>query len=330
MKFVVIAVCFGLFFVSVVSIYGDAGKGGGEIQVLKSADQDRPVGERIVNQQKLPQVKCNSGITILDEGFESGDAPGWIAYDLDQDGNGWGIYQQSVNPGFEIAHSGDFGAGIEYNPAGNDDWLITPQLYLPADSSITFEFWANSQDPSYLEDFNVKVSATGYEPENYTNLIAEVRNVPDDWTHYSYDLSAFAGDSVYITVQCVSVDEFYLFVDDFLCTAGSVGIGEEPSHAALPRAFNLHQNCPNPFNPSTTIAIDVPDVSGEKQQVEVTVYDIRGRQVRTLISSELEPGSYRLHWDGRDDRGESVSSGIYFYTLETREETFTRKMMILK
>jgi hypothetical protein len=324
-----IVVCFSVLCMLTASIHGDEVKGG-EIQVLKSNHQNGPVGEMVDQYQKRPQVKYNSAITLLDEGFESGSAPGWTAYDNDGDGEGWSVYSESANPGFEIAHSGDFGAGILYNPAGNDDWLITPSMVLPADSSVAFEFWANSQDPSYLEDFNVKVSTTGFEIVDFTNLVAEVRSVPDDWTQYSYDLSSFAGDTIYVAVQCVSVDEFYLFVDDFLCTASSVGIGEDPPHAMVPRGFNLHQNYPNPFNPSTTITIDIPGVSGEKQHVEVTIYDIRGRRVKTLVDSDLESGNHRIHWNGRNEKGESASSGIYLYTLKTQKETFTRKMTVLK
>jgi hypothetical protein len=103
--------------------------------------------------------------------------------------------------------------------------------------------------------------------------------------------------------------------------------GNEPD---IPRSISLSQNYPNPFNPNTTISLDIPGVSGEKQHVEVTVYDIRGRCVRMLIDSDLEPGSHKIHWNGQNSNGESVSSGIYLYTLKTGEGTFTRKMTVLK
>jgi hypothetical protein len=102
------------------------------------------------------------------------------------------------------------------------------------------------------------------------------------------------------------------------------------SQSGLPKVYSLSQNYPNPFNPSTTIAFDIPAISGEKQFVNLTVYDIRGRCVRTLINSDLEPGSHKIRWNGRDDRGQSVASGIYLYTLKAGEEIFTRKMIVLK
>ncbi len=118
---------------------------------------------------------------------------------------------------------------------------------------------------------------------------------------------------------------------------GSVVAGETDRDGAglavqssIPKALALSQNYPNPFNPSTTIAFDIPGTQGEGQHVEVTVYDIRGRRVTTLIGEDLEPGSYRLYWDGRDDRGERVSSGIYLYILRAGDRTFTRKMTVIK
>jgi parallel beta-helix repeat protein/predicted outer membrane repeat protein len=112
-----------------------------------------------------------------------------------------------------------------------------------------------------------------------------------------------------------------------------VSIGEEggiPNIISLPKAFNLYQNYPNPFNPSTTIAFDITGNAGMQQLVTLTIYDIRGRLVRKLVDQEKESGRYQVHWDGRDDVGQAVSSGIYLYTLKAGEERFTRKMTFLK
>jgi parallel beta-helix repeat protein len=103
------------------------------------------------------------------------------------------------------------------------------------------------------------------------------------------------------------------------------------SNAALyPRTFNLFQNFPNPFNPSTTISFNISNTINKRQRVNLNIYDIRGRLVSSLIDSDLEPGTHKIHWDGRNDRGVSVSSGIYLYQLKSGGETFTRKMTVLK
>jgi hypothetical protein len=112
---------------------------------------------------------------------------------------------------------------------------------------------------------------------------------------------------------------------------GMVGISDnKPPSLELPRSWALSQNYPNPFNPSTTIAFDVPETLNQAHSVNLTIYDIRGRCIRTLIDSELESGSHKIHWNGRNNLGESVASGIYLYTLKAADERFTRKMTILK
>jgi flagellar hook assembly protein FlgD len=114
-----------------------------------------------------------------------------------------------------------------------------------------------------------------------------------------------------------------------------VGDGGEPSpglsgESTLPKVFSLSQNYPNPFNPTTTITIDVPGERGEKQPVNLMIYDIRGRHVKTLIDSELEAGIHRIVWDGRNERGQRVTSGVYLYIMRGGGKTYTRKMVSVK
>jgi aminopeptidase N len=110
-----------------------------------------------------------------------------------------------------------------------------------------------------------------------------------------------------------------------------VDVGDTPpSGSDLPKSYSLSQNYPNPFNPSTTIAFNLPGTPGERQHVDLTIYDIRGRRVKTLVDSDLEPGSHKIYWNGRDSKGEPVSSGIYMYTFKAGNKTLTRKMTVLK
>ncbi len=100
--------------------------------------------------------------------------------------------------------------------------------------------------------------------------------------------------------------------------------------ATIPENFQLHPNFPNPFNPTTTIHFDVPAVSTGKIKVQLKVYDILGREVRTLIDEEMEPGSYSVQWDGRNNNGTRVSSGVYLYRMKSNGFISTRKMVLLK
>ncbi len=111
----------------------------------------------------------------------------------------------------------------------------------------------------------------------------------------------------------------------------STTIIEDPRESSgIPQTLDLEQNRPNPFNPTTIISLNIAGNVGVKQHVNLTIYDIRGRQVKTLIDSELEPGNHRVVWDGRDEKGEQASSGIYLYTLRSAESVYTRKMVMLK
>jgi hypothetical protein len=94
-------------------------------------------------------------------------------------------------------------------------------------------------------------------------------------------------------------------------------------------ALALHQNHPNPFNPRTTIRYDIPgDARGSR--VRLAVYDLQGGLVRTLVDDSQGSGGYSVDWDGSDDRGRRVASGVYFYVLEAAGERLTRKLVLLK
>ena len=89
---------------------------------------------------------------------------------------------------------------------------------------------------------------------------------------------------------------------------------------------SLNQNYPNPFNPSTRIPFAIVRAG----RVVVRIFDVRGAHVATLFDGNLSPGRHSLEWLGRDERGEAVASGMYFYTLTTDGGTLSRKMLVLK
>lgn len=92
------------------------------------------------------------------------------------------------------------------------------------------------------------------------------------------------------------------------------------------RELTLHPNHPNPFNPSTTIRFEIVS----RGRASLRVYDVRGALVRTLFDDERDAGAGSAIWDGRDDGGDVVSSGVYFYRLDAGGESRTRKMVLLK
>ena len=99
---------------------------------------------------------------------------------------------------------------------------------------------------------------------------------------------------------------------------------EEP--AEVPAAFALTPNYPNPFNPSTALSYALP----RSAAVRLAIYDALGRHVRTLVESEQPPGSYTVQWDGRDDAGLPVSSGVYLYRIVAGDFVEARTMLLVK
>jgi hypothetical protein len=110
-------------------------------------------------------------------------------------------------------------------------------------------------------------------------------------------------------------------------------IDREEESASLPKAIHLDQNYPNPFNPLTSIGFDVYSLrfmGGRPVHTNLRVYNLRGQLVRTLLDEEKQPGAHVVTWDGKDQQGEQVSSGIYFYRLQAGDESEVKKMVLLK
>ena len=99
-----------------------------------------------------------------------------------------------------------------------------------------------------------------------------------------------------------------------------------PGDEVPERAFSSY-NFPNPFNPTTTIRYAIPAPGG---RVSLSIYDLSGRRVKTLINTDVAPGTYTATWRGLDDSGRQLGSGVYFYRLEAGGRTLTKKMVLLK
>lgn len=107
---------------------------------------------------------------------------------------------------------------------------------------------------------------------------------------------------------------------------GSAAASFETTVTTPDLSTTLYQNRPNPFNPNTTIPFVVP----ERGHVQLLVFDIQGKRVRTLVDEIMQAGLKRVTWDGRDMHGRLVSTGAYFYQLRTAGEVHTQKMVLLK
>lgn len=249
-----------------------------------------------------------------------------------------------------------------------DDYVPTPYNHLSADwpsiglaadgQSLVVAYTALNPDdvdgtalpPTGYLDIWMTASLdngnTWTEPENVTNPDGTLLGWDDRYpsvAKISLDNAADPGKDVYMVYQSddlagtfvqgventVNMD-YVKFLGVDLAVVGIGGDGNRNLAPDLLRVAALFQNYPNPFNPSTRIGFSVSDRNGEKVEVLLEIYDVRGRLVKVLVEEEREPGSYEVVWNGRDERGRYVWSGIYLYRLESPDFTGLKKMIVLR
>jgi hypothetical protein len=105
--------------------------------------------------------------------------------------------------------------------------------------------------------------------------------------------------------------------------------GVEKLGNSIPKNFSLMQNYPNPFNPETTIEYNLP-AQARAYNVVIRIYNFLGQLVRELVNQEQSAGRYRIVWNGKDNSGHSLASGVYIYTIQAGEFRQAKKMVMLK
>lgn len=155
--------------------------------------------------------------------------------------------------------------------------------------------------------------------------IAPYTGVNDYWPEYSPPQRAYTlretDNSIGSAVLYVSS-----FVQDLYFDASSFTAVDDEVEDKPIRRFSLDQNYPNPFNPITKIEF----VLSKSGQVKIEIFNILGEKVKTLMDQHLKAGRQLVEWDGKDESGEEVASGVYFYRLQTQDFTQTKKMVLIR
>ena len=133
------------------------------------------------------------------------------------------------------------------------------------------------------------------------NVLSESITIQESLQN-GYDITIVAGDEAYVNDMIMNILE------------------------AIPAEYSLSQNYPNPFNPTTKIDFTLP----RSDDVNVTIYNLVGQQIKVLVNSNLEYGYHTVTWNGLDQLGRPVASGVYFSELRTRNFRQTKKMLLLK
>jgi hypothetical protein len=149
-----------------------------------------------------------------------------------------------------------------------------------------------------------------------------------DWTPYTLDIEVPTGvnaKALEVRLHVYARFTGTIYFDDLTVEVVGATTGV-PKGDGLPSTFELGQNYPNPFNPSTKIQYAMP----RDGNITLMIYNVLGQRVRTLVNEARAAGRYEVAWDGKDDLGRSVGSGLYFYRLETGQSALVQKMLMLK
>lgn len=243
-----------------------------------------------------------------------------------------------IGPGVKVATRFDM-------PAGATPQVTTGLLKIYTDinnpiDTVTFHIWADNggvPGADIVTPFKFLPAATLAHPQAFTIIDLRafaIEPTGDFWIgwentstltiNYLYDTPP-----VYNRSYTNTGSAWTLFAGDYHTRAvlGSPPTGiEVPGEDLVPTKFALQQNYPNPFNPSTTIRYQIPRSS----QVRLVIYNLLGQKIRTLINEQKELGYFQAIWNGQNDNGIQVGSGIYFYRFQAGDFLSIKKMMYLK
>jgi hypothetical protein len=226
---------------------------------------------------------------------------------------------------------------LDAHPNGGDVVELRPvDLSGPVGSQVLLSYWYQPQ-------------GTGNAPETGDELYLDFLNDQAQWINIrSYpgrSVAPFANEVIDIGLEDPGSGATF-FYPTFQFRFRNVGSADPISHydhwliddvsldavtgvedgLNVPKFFAVSPNYPNPFNPTTTIVYQLPIAS----DVQLVVYDILGQKIKTIVNERLERGRFKVTWDGRNDAGLSVSSGIYMFRFEAADFTKIHKMTLLK
>ncbi|MEL6822778.1 MAG: FlgD immunoglobulin-like domain containing protein, partial [Calditrichota bacterium] len=292
---------------------------------VTSADNESPVNE---------SVPSGTGLTprtapFMDQFTDAGplDNTRWITDNV------------AITDGAIGEPSGSFSMNLNGNPIGEDivdSWPIN--LEGLENNQVMMSYWyepaGSGNDPEVQDslqlffkndqnEWKLIHAYPGSPFVPFVQVMVDFSSLPADRGNMFHSQFQLRFRSLGSASAVSFFDEWY--VDDVLLDLGiATGIDDEIS--GVINEFKLDANFPNPFNPSTTISYQLP----KQSDVKLTIINTLGQVVRTLVDEAAPAGEYETVWNGLNNAGKQVSSGLYFYRLEAEGFNQTRKMMLLK
>jgi len=281
---------------------------------MPSGAAEAPPGGEVPPPGKTPNL---DKVTAVPGGLEDDSASGSLLVEIGSDRSGWEVVDQ-IYP--RIAGGTRF---LDFSK-----WVPSSDIPFQVKYSWTREYSADALalyryeklDPSGVQPVKM-ISAT----HSHQGDVRAAIEAPDEKT-----MTLVSGEDVDLILSptevasAKSVRRYLLKVQGYYEKADTARLGRVIS--TLPAKFSLEQNYPNPFNPSTRIDYALPVES----DVSLQIFNLLGQLVRTLVSGDRPAGYHSVEWDGRDNSGRLVGSGLYFFRLSTEEFVQTRKMVLLR
>jgi hypothetical protein len=275
-----------------------------------------------------------------------------------------GLYPQ-LKPGAKVSVAGTIWTFINSVPAQHHDryGFVAPTLfdstvvsgmhwsvlYVSGQTADPGTFYESLPDSGYSVDNLIPSAPAGLaaliqghnvelkwdqptDPD--VNYFSVYRSTTSGFTPSPSNRIGYSSGTEFVDSNLVNGSYYYkLTATDFSGNVGGPSVelpisvtSVHEQEGSVPKVFALFQNYPNPFNPVTQIRFSIP----KRAKVEISVYNILGQKVTTLLNQELEAGNYTATWNGKDDKGYDVSSGIYFYKLNSSEFSATKKMLLVR
>lgn len=293
---------------------------------LGSAGWDTQFGYGRINASAAVQYDCQGGggneIVLFSGPMESNEE-GWTVTEEGANGVGWRFLDFGAPDCGSDAHSGANALWHDDEESVGllDDWLYTPEITIPVNATeVTLTFWERN---CYVNQTYYDLHAVYYSTDgNDFTQIVEMDDQADDWEQVTIDASTLAGEDVYFAWRYRGDYATEWFLDDVLVTA-NIGTDVSPhADATIPERFALGTPYPNPFNST----VQIPFELAVPQQLSLSIYNVLGQRVATLVSNEkFEAGAHRLMWNG-----DAAASGVYLVQLESGDKLDTRKILLVK
>jgi len=262
-------------------------------------------------------VGTPASTVVLDD--NAGNFANWTAGGTAATWNTSTAQSHSAPSSFTESPSGNYPANCDLQ------MTLTTPLNIATNPVVSLSFWHRYVTELDYDYCKVEVSSDGGAS---WQLVTQYTGSMTTWTQQTFDISSYANGSTNLKVRFrltsdagIQSDGWY--VDDIVITKYCVGtiVGTSENNSGIPKQFALEQNFPNPFNPATVIKYQVPKASN----VKISIFDILGKEVATLINGKVEAGYHQVEFNGSN-----FASGLYLYKIEADGFTDVKKMILVK